>query len=196
MNMHRILAICLLAVSYGAPCAAQDTLPADVLRCDGEAPPADEISITHGPFRNGAWRLRVTAGADADTPARMHVETFEYLPAEHVVLRTGEFSRSIGSSVMRPLRRASLTMINEIELKEDEPELYAQRRPLTIQVGTSDGGTRCASGYANWPRLPGSYYFEAVELLRDSVIDESMAGDVRQAVRLLFDQVKPARKRR
>lgn len=176
------------------PSHAVGQASADILGCEQAALDSEEMEFIYGPFWDGGWRLTVDMGGPGEAPT-MTVEDFEFLPADHVVEFTSHAQRSGHTTRLRQLRKKSLTMINEMQLTEDRPELRSQRRPFVVKVGMSDGTTRCAAGYANWPRLPGSYYFEAIEVLRD-MVEQPGGPEGWTAVRVMLDQVKPARLQR
>jgi hypothetical protein len=50
--------------------------------------------------------------------------------------------------------------------------------------------TMCADGFANWPRIPGSYFFDAVVHLRDATVRPQAMPDPWPAVRLKLRQIR------
>ena len=173
------------------PCsAAPATVPLADFRCGAPLDASIDFRITYGPHWDGAWRVTAVRG-DADEPPHLVFESLEVSPASHVATVAAHHSRAAGGRNLGALRRASGVMIAEMQrlaAREETPPTHDQRRPFTVQVNGSLG-VQCADGYANWPRLPGTYYFSAVELVADWV--QHPAGrDPWDAVQLQLQQVR------
>lgn len=186
----RAAALALLVAIASTPAFAQDPVSAEELSCGGELAPDVDFRITYGPFWDGAWRLTATHGT-ADTPPQLVFESIEFAPAAHAGAVIERHQRAAGGTNLRALRRATGVMIAEIQRyagRDEIPEQRDQLRPLTVQLKGASG-VLCADGYANWPRIPGAYYFSAVELLADWV--QHPAGrDPWSAVRLQLQQIR------
>lgn len=187
---RRAATLALLIAATSTPCFAQDTVSSEELACGGALAPDIDFRITYGPFWDGAWRLTATRGT-ADAPPMLIHESIEVSPAEHSGVVVARHERAAGGADLRAVRRATGVMIAEIQRfaeRDEIPEQRDQLRPLTVQVNGASG-VQCADGYANWPRIPGTYYFSAVELLADWV--QHPAGrDPWSAVRLQLQQIR------
>jgi hypothetical protein len=75
-------------------------------------------------------------------------------------------------------------------LGEERPGLRAEQRPLMIQIAFSER-VQCQEGFANWPRLPGTYYFEALEMIHTSVMQPETSREMQEAIRLHLRLVRP-----
>ena len=183
-------ALALLLAAASTPSFAQDAVSADELTCGGPLAADVDFRITYGPFWDGAWRLTATRGT-ADAPPRLIHESIEVEPATRAGVVVARHERAAGGADLRALRRATGVMIAEIQRYAGRDEVPVQRdqlRPLTVQLNGTDG-VLCADGYANWPRIPGAYYFSAVELLADWV--QHPAGrDPWSAVNLQLQQIR------
>lgn len=181
--------IVLSALLLSSPAVAELTL--DDLACGPDLPQGVELRVTYGPFWDGAWRLSIVRDAESPTPV-LKVETLEVVPADFRVMVLERHRRPSNDPDLRLLRQASGTMIAEMRaLGEDRPELRSEQRPLVIQLAGTEG-TACVAGFANWPRLPGTYYFQAVDLLRAAVVQPEVTRDPWTAARLQLRQVRPA----
>lgn len=177
----------LLALLATTTVAAQE-LHTDALTCAGELPAGTELRITYGPFWDGAWQLSVTR-PEGDVLPEVRVDTLEVARADFTATVVESHSRPGNTPHLRALRRASIVMIESMDRYADEsPELASERRPLTVQVklGADDA---CAEGYINWPRIPGTYYFEAIDTLREAVLRDDSTYDPWPAIRLQLRQV-------
>ncbi|MEX0899169.1 MAG: hypothetical protein WD081_00610 [Gammaproteobacteria bacterium] len=187
---RRAAALALLLAVAPTPSLAQDAVTADALSCGGALDDRIDFRITYGPFWDGAWRVTALHGT-ADTPPRLVFESIDFAPAAHAGVVAVRHERAAGGSDLRALRRATGVMIAEIQRyagRDEVPEQRDQLRPLTVQLNGASG-VLCADGYANWPRIPGAYYFSAVELLADWV--QHPAGrDPWSAVRLQLQQIR------
>ncbi len=183
-----VLALFLAVAS--TPSFAQDAVTAEELACGGALAADVDFRITYGPFWDGTWRMTATRGT-ADTPPQLVVESIEFAPAAHAGTVIERHERAAGGTDLRALRRASGVMIAEMQRyaeRDEVPEQRDQLRKLTVQLNGANG-VLCADGYANWPRIPGTYYFSAVELLADWV--QHPAGrDPWSAVRLQLKQIR------
>jgi hypothetical protein len=189
VNAHAA-ALALLVAAASMPSSAQETVTAEEFSCGGALPADVDFRITYGPFWDGAWRLTATRGT-AETPPRLVHESIDFAPATHTGVVTERTERAAGGTDLRALRRATGAMIAEMQRyagRDEVPEQRDQLRPLTVQLnGTSE--VLCADGYANWPRIPGTYYFSAFELLADWV--QHPAGrDPWSAVKLQLQQIR------
>lgn len=187
---RRAAALALLIAAASAPAFAQDAVTADELSCGGALDASVDFRITYGPFWDGAWRLTATHGT-ADAPPQLVVESIDYSPSAHAGVIADRWQRAAGGANLRAVRRATGVMIGEIQRyagRDEIPEQRDQLRPLMVQLNGASG-VLCADGYANWPRIPGAYYFSAVELLADWV--QHPAGrDPWSAVRLQLQQIR------
>ncbi len=189
---RRAVVLALLIAGTTTPAFAQDAVTADELSCGGALAANIDFRVTYGPFWDGAWRLTAMRGtADADSPPMLVVESIDFAPAAHAGVVAGRYERAAGGADLRAVRRATGVMIAEIQRyaeRDEIPEQRDQLRPLTVQLNGTDG-VLCADGYANWPRIPGAYYFSAVELLADWV--QHPAGrDPWSAVKLQLQQIR------
>lgn len=175
------------ALFAGAPAPADDD--GFAFDCAAPAPPAVDFRITYGPNWDGAWRLTATRG-DAQTPPRL---VFEILDVDRVARAASvveRHERPAAGPHLRSLRNASGIIIAEMQrlaAREEIPELRSEQRRMVVQVAGSQG-TMCADGFANWPRLPGAYYFAAVELVIEWV--RGVAPEPWTAVALQLQQVR------
>jgi hypothetical protein len=119
----------------------------------------------------------------------VRVDTLEVARADHIAKVLESATRPGTDPHVRTLRRASIVMLESMKKYADEsPELASERRPFTVQVRIGDG-VGCVEGYTNWPRIPGTYYFEAVDSLRTAVQDSDSTFDPWPAIRLQLRQV-------
>jgi hypothetical protein len=162
----------------------------DILGCDASLEEGVEIRVVYGPFWDGAWQLSVVRDPDSPTP-RMKLDLLEVDRANATVTVSGSYDRATSDPDVRLLWQASSTMITGMRnLGDDIPELRSEQRPLTIHVSRSDGD-QCQSGYANWPRLPGSFYFEALEMIRTGTMQPVSSREMQTAIRMHLRQVRP-----
>lgn len=188
--MNKKAAVGLMLLSFTASPAVSD-ITIDDLSCDSELPPGVELRITYGPFWDGTWQLSVVREDGASLP-QLQTDTLVVAAADYTVTVTESHRRVSNDVDLRLLRQASSVMIAEMRnFAEERPELRSEQKPLMIQVRASEG-TTCAAGYANWPRLPGSYYFEAVDHLRAAVSQPNVTRDPWSAARLHLRQVRSA----
>lgn len=177
----------MLAVVVAMPLCAV----AGELDCDGALPPQVDFRITYGPHWDGAWRLSAIE-PQAGAPARLVYEELAIAPADYAVTVSATHQRPIGDRNRDEMRRAAGIMIAEMRRyaeRDEVPETRDQRRPLLIEIAGRDG-VMCTGGYADWPRIPGSYFFAAVELVREAVRRPDALRDPWSAVRLQLEQVR------
>lgn len=187
--MARHLSISLFLAMFTAT-AGGETMDIDALGCDGALPEGVEMRVVYGPFWDGAWQLKVVRDPDSPVP-RLELDLLEVDRAAGRASVTASYSRPSSDPDLRLFRQASSTMITAmVNLGDDVPELRSEQRPLMIQVGRSDG-VDCHRGFANWPRLPGSFYFEALEMIRVSVMQPSASREMQTAIRMHLRQVRP-----
>jgi hypothetical protein len=178
--MNAVLAAAALAAS----------LPSEALTCAVDLPPEVEYRVTYGPHWDGAWRL--TAVRPAEGAPYFEVELLGVERADHRVDIVASHRRPALLQDMRALRQAAVVMIaemNALNLRGDVPESRAQQRPLTVHLQGADGGL-CADGYAHWPRIPGTYFFEALEMVRETVVSPGAVSEPWTAIRLHLRQIQ------
>ena len=189
--MTRRAAAVVVGALVALPCsAAPAPVPLADLSCGGVLDDSIDFRITYGPHWDGAWRLTSVRGGD-DEPPRLVFESLEVAPAAHSATIVAQHARAAGGRDLAELRRASGVIIAEMQrfaARDETPRTRDQQRPFTVQINGSLG-VQCADGYANWPRLPGTYFFSAVELASDWV--QHPAGrDPWGAIRLQLQQVR------
>lgn len=188
MRRAPLLAACALWASG----AVGETLDAVELTCGRDLPPEVEYRVTYGPHWDGAWRISAVR-PDGGVP-RFEVEVLGVDRADHRVDILEKHERPALLHNMRAVRDAAVVMVSEMAVlaqRDEEPESRAQRRPLTVHIQGTDGGL-CAHGFADWPRIPGSYFFEAMDMLRESVIRPDVVSEPWTAIRLHLRQVRSA----
>ncbi len=185
--MRGTAVIGLAVTLFTAPAVAEKIDLAE-LTCEGALPAGTDLRITYGPFWDGAWQLRVV-NATASTVPEVVVTALDVAPADFTAEVLETHRRPGNQAVIREMQRAALVMIEAMgKYSEDAPELARERRPLTIQVRVGEV-TGCAEGYANWPRIPGTYFYEAVDTLRTAVMIQDSTYDPWRPIRLQLRQV-------
>ncbi|MCA1798393.1 MAG: hypothetical protein LC632_02745 [Xanthomonadaceae bacterium] len=182
----------LAACALWAPGAGSQTLDAVELTCGRDLPPEVEYRVTYGPHWDGAWRISAVR-PEGGVP-HYEVQVLGVERADHRVDVLETHQRPALLHNMRAVRNAAVVMVSEMTVlaqRGEEPETHAQRRPLTVHIQGTDGGL-CADGYADWPRIPGSYFFEAMDMLRESVILPDTVSEPWTAIRLHLRQVRSA----
>lgn len=188
MNM-RALFIGLLLVPFTAPVAEE--VPNQLsIRCSDPMPAGMEMRVVYGPFWDGAWQLVVERPADSLVPV-LRLDLLEVDRTTGFATVQSSYRRPSSDPDLRALWQASATMITGMRnLGDERPELRAEQRPLMIQIAFSDR-VQCQEGFANWPRLPGTYYFEALEMIRTSVMQPTASREMQDAIRLHLSLVRP-----
>ena len=184
--MNARAAVVLAALLAPAAALAADDFAFD---CSSPLDPAVDIRITYGPNWDASWRLTVMK-SDAATPPRVVFESLDVDRANRTATVTQRFERPAAGLPLRELRRATRVNIAEMQrfaAREEIPELRSEQRKMVVQVAGTDA-MMCADGYANWPRLPGAYWFAAVELIQEWV--RGVAPQPWTAVKLQLQQVR------
>lgn len=189
MSMRTLL-IGLLMLPFTA-LAAEESPEQVSIRCSDPMPGGIEMRVVYGPFWDGAWQLVVERPDDSPVPM-LRLDLLEVDRTTGFATVQSSYRRPSSDPDLRALWQASATMMTGMRnLGDERPELRAEQRPLMIQIAFSDR-VQCQEGFANWPRLPGTYYFEALEMIRTSVMQPTTSREMQEAIRLHLGLVRPA----
>jgi hypothetical protein len=185
----RALLVGLLLIRFTA-LSAEESPEQVLIRCSDPMPAGMEMRVVYGPFWDGAWQLVVERPEDSPVPM-LRLDLLEVDRATGIATVKSRFRRPSNDADLRQLWQASATMITGMaNLGEERPGLRAEQRPLMIQIAFSER-VQCQEGFANWPRLPGTYYFEALEMIHTSVMQPETSREMQEAIRLHLRLVRP-----
>lgn len=186
----RYLMIGLLLVPFTA-LSAEEPGNQVLIRCSDPMPAGAELRVVYGPFRDEAWQLVATRPDDSPIPV-LRLDLLAVDRSTGIATVTSSYQRPSNDADLRELWQASATMITGMRnLGDERPELRVEQKPVMIQIAFTDR-VECQQGYANWPRLPGTYYFEAVEMINRSVMHPELARGLNEPTRMLLRLVRPA----
>lgn len=186
----RYLAIGLSLLPFTAT-PAEGTPEQVPIRCSDPMPAGVEMRVVYGPFRDDAWQLVVTRPEESPV-SMLRVDLLEVDRSTDIATVATSHDRPASDPALRQFWQASATMMTGMRnLGDERPAMRAEQRPLMIQIRFSDR-VECVEGFANWPRLPGTYYFQALEMTRASVMQPELARDMQEPIRLLLQLVRPA----
>lgn len=186
----RYLTIGLLLAPFTALIADETTNQVPI-RCSDPMPAGVEMRVVFGPFRDEAWQLVATRPEDSPVPV-LRLDLLAVDRSTGIATVTSTYQRPSNDPDLRQLWQTSATMITGMRnLGEERPELRVEQKPLMIQIAFTDR-VECQQGFANWPRLPGTYYFEALEMIHTSVMQPELARDLQEPIRMHLRLVRPA----